>query len=85
MGDFLCKFNEKNTLVLIIALLFCVYNSHVQNEKGIGQQKPVEITGMLAANLTYVGALRHPSNKKKFTTRSIVIPLKRSTQRGIVF
>lgn len=56
MGSFSCASVRKITLVLIIALLFIVYNSDAQNVKGIGQQKPVKITGMLAANLTFFDA-----------------------------
>lgn len=85
MASFLYKSFRKKALVLIIALLFTVYNNHAQ--EGIGQQKPVKITGLLAANLFYVDGLNHPSNSKKFTRRWIVIPSRptSSTQRGIVF
>jgi len=56
MGSFLDKAFRITSLVLIIALLFNVYNSHVQTAEGIGQQEPVKITGMLAASLTFCSA-----------------------------
>lgn len=56
MGSFLDETFRIAPLVLIIALLFNVYNSHAQTVGGIGQQEPVKITGMLAANLTFCNA-----------------------------
>jgi hypothetical protein len=55
------------TLGLIKALLLIVYSSHAQNVEGIGQQKPVKITGMLAANLMFFDAQGRPANREKFT------------------
>lgn len=66
MGGFLYKFIGEKTLVLIIALLFYVYNSYAQNEKGVGRQKPVEITGLLAASLLYFNVLINCANGIKF-------------------
>ena len=68
MGSFLDKAFRITSLVLIIALLFNVYNSHVQTVEGIGQQDPVRITGLLAANLTLCMAHleQQPHNCKNF-------------------
>ncbi len=51
MCSFLHQYIWKITLVLIIASLFIVYNSHARDGKGPGQQKPAKIAGLLAANL----------------------------------
>ena len=58
MSSFLYKSFRRKKLVLIIALLFTVYNSYARITKGIGQQKPVKITGLLAVSLVYFDAAR---------------------------
>lgn len=58
MSSFLYKSFREKKLVLIIALLFNVYNSYARIAKGIGQQKPVKITGLLAVSLiSFVAAV----------------------------
>lgn len=61
MGSFYTSLLQKKTLVLIIALVFSVYNSQAQ--KGIGQQKPVKIAGMLAATLLSFEGAVGPASK----------------------
>jgi hypothetical protein len=69
MGSFLDKAFRITSLVLIIALLFNVYNSHAQTVGGIGQQEPVKFAGMLAANLTFCNA--HSERQLDFSQLSL--------------
>lgn len=65
MSRFFYRSFSKKKLVLIIALLFNVYNSHAQNAKGTGQQKPVKITGLLAVNLMFFDTAAAHANVEK--------------------
>jgi hypothetical protein len=54
-------------LALISAWLLVGTSSHGQDVEGIGQQEPVRLSGMLAANLSFFDAQGRPANREKFT------------------
>jgi hypothetical protein len=43
------------------------FESLAQDVEGLGQQKPLKLTGMLAANLMFFDAQGRPSNRERFT------------------
>src|SRR5690606_29578971 len=54
-------------LALVSAWLVLSPTSHGQDVEGIGQQEPIKISGMLAANLSFFDAQGRPSNREEFT------------------
>jgi hypothetical protein len=54
-------------LALISAFLVLSPTSRGQDVEGIGQQEPIKLSGMLAANLSFFDAQGRPSNREKFT------------------
>ncbi|HEY8511459.1 MAG TPA: hypothetical protein VIL31_05845 [Cyclobacteriaceae bacterium] len=54
-------------LALVSAWLVLSPTSHGQDVEGIGQQEPIKISGMLAANLSFFDAQGRPSNREQFT------------------
>lgn len=49
------------------AWLLMSTGGHGQNVEGIGQQEPVKLSGMLAANLSFFDAQGRPANREKFS------------------
>jgi hypothetical protein len=54
-------------LALISAFLVLSPTSRGQDVEGIGQQEPIKLSGMLAANISFFDAQGRPSNREKFT------------------